>query len=78
MLFNPQRKESNNVSTRGFPSPFLRSRRLDACRDYSGDEKMSENLRVNAAGMKIAVAVLFKVTALTWEHVKLAHGYIDI
>lgn len=58
---------------------------LDACRDYSGDEKMPENLRVNAADMKIAVAVLLfagvrpeEVTALTWEHVKLAHGYIRI
>ena len=46
---------------------------------------MPENLRVNAADMKIAVAVLLfagvrpeEVTALRWEHVKLAHGYIRI
>lgn len=46
---------------------------------------MPENLRVNAADMKIAVAVLLfagvrpeEVTALTWEHVKLAHGYIRV
>lgn len=58
---------------------------LDACRDYSGDGEVSENLWVNAADMKIAVAVLLfagvrpeEVTALTWEHVKLAHGYIRI
>lgn len=58
---------------------------LDACRDYSGDGTMPENLRVNAADMEIAVAVLLfagvrpeEVTALTWEHVKLAHGYIRI
>lgn len=58
---------------------------LDACRDYSGDGTMPENLRVNAADMKIAVAVLLfagvrpeEVTALRWEHVKLAHGYIRI
>lgn len=58
---------------------------LDACRDYSGDEKMPKNLHVNASDMKIAVAVLLfagvrpeEVTALTWEHVKLAHGYIRV
>lgn len=58
---------------------------LDACRDYSSGEEMPENLRVNAVDMKIAVAVLLfagvrpeEVTALTWEHVKLAHGYIRI
>lgn len=58
---------------------------LDACRDYSADEKMPENLRVNAVDMKIAVAVLLfagvrpeEVTELMWEHVKLAHGYIRV
>lgn len=45
---------------------------LEACRDYSGNGEMPENLRVNAADMKIAVAVLLfagvrheEVTALT-------------
>lgn len=58
---------------------------LEACRDYSGNGEMPENLRVNAADMKIAVAVLLfagvrpeEVTALTWDHIKLAHGYIRI